>query len=441
MQHFPAGFRWGSATAALQIEGAQGRGPSVWDVFCQDHPERIHERATPERACDHFTRWREDVRWMRELGHNAYRFSLSWPRVLAGGGDFYDRLIDALLEAGIEPNVTLYHWDLPAHLGSWQDPAVVGPFLDFAALAFERYGDRVKRWCTLNEPAWTTLNGYVTGLHPPNLQNHRAALCSARNLLAAHTGAARACHQLTDGEVGIALNLSPIHPVTPADEEAAWRADGMLNRWFLEPVLHGRFPADIEALYASCDLLPEPVAVDEPVDFLGVNYYYPQYASREAAASDFHLNTSGRPEEECRFSLAGQFRFVKNPRGSFTDWNWEIDPGGLRQLLLRVHAERPGLPIYVTENGLGLSDRLVDGQVQDPQRIEFVSQHLQAVHAALEAGANVRGYYMWSLLDNFSWVNGYKKRYGFLYVDRETMERTPKASAWWFRDVARRNAL
>jgi beta-galactosidase len=465
LKRFPAGFVWGCATSALQIEGAtaaDGRGDSVWDVFCREHPERIFERASPEPACGHYQRWAEDVRLMAELGHNGYRLSISWPRLFPGGGGrlnekgaaFYDRLFDALLAAGIAPNVTLYHWDLPQGLGEqggWEDPDVSGRFADYAFACARRYGDRVRLWATINEPAWTVLNGYVTGLHPPcRRQDYAGALRAAQGLLRGHGLAAAAMRQERQGlGVGIVLNMSRIHPATgsAADAEAAALADGIVNRWFSEAVLHGRFPEDIRELYGRNGLLPRGLEETQaliqgaPPDFLGVNYYYPHYASADAPQTRFHLNTSGRPEEDCEFAIQGHFRFVKNPRGRFTAWGWEIDPEGLFDLIMRVQQSRPGLPVYVTENGIGRVESLRDCTVDDGERIEFVRAHLEAVHRALSAGAAVKGYYMWSLLDNFSWINGYKKRYGLLFVDRATLTRHKKRSALWFADVARANAL
>ncbi|MBI4350267.1 MAG: family 1 glycosylhydrolase [Elusimicrobia bacterium] len=462
---FPKGFIWGSATSALQIEGAtaeDGRGPSVWDEFCRRHPEKIFGGASPEPACGHYRRWREDVGLIRELGHNGYRLSISWPRLFPGGAPrlneagaaFYDRLFDALLEAGVEPNVTLYHWDLPLELGEkggWENPDTALRFADYAGACFRRYGDRVRLWSTINEPGWTVLNGYVTGLHPPcRPRDYAGALRAAQGLLRGHALALGACKEERPGSsAGIVLNMSRVHPATPseADAKAAALADGLINRWFSDAVLKGRFPADMRDFYADRGLLPEGLEETEallraaPPGFLGVNYYYPHYASADAPATGFHLNTSGRPEEDCEFSIKGLFRFVKNPRGRFTAWGWEIDPEGLYDLLLRVHQASPGLPVYVTENGLGRVEELAGGTVDDQERIDFVREHLRAVHRAIAAGADVRGYYMWSLLDNFSWINGYKKRYGFLYVDRATLARHKKKSALWFREAALANAI
>jgi 6-phospho-beta-glucosidase len=466
---FPEGFVWGSATAALQIEGAtseDGRGPSVWDRFCAEHPERIFGGAAPDIACDHYHRWAEDVALMREMGHTGYRFSIAWPRLFPGGDDrfnpagaaFYDRLIDALLAAGIEPNVTLYHWDLPAALGDrggWEAKATIDAFLTYAERAFQLYGDRVKRWATLNEPAWATLNGYVTGLHPPARRDFRAAVAVAHHLLVAHARAVGIYHRLErehrwGGQIGLVLNMSRIYPATdsPADRDAAHLADGILNRWFIDPPLLGRYPADILALYRRHNLLPawdaEELLVfqEDTLDFIGVNYYYPHHASAVAPQTSFALNTSGDPKDQGAFSIAGLFQFVRNPRGHFTDWDWEIAPEGLYDLLIRAQHYRPGIPIYVTENGIGLSESPdAAGRIDDQARIDFVRDHLKVVHQAITDGANVRGYYMWSLMDNFSWINGFKKRYGFLYVDRETLERRRKASSYWYQQVAASNGF
>lgn len=459
---FPKGFIWGAATAALQIEGATtfgGRGPSVWDVFCRDHPERIFEQATPEMACDHYHRWAEDIRSMQEIGLNGYRFSIAWPRLFPdgdgplneAGADFYDRLIDGLLAAGIEPNVTLFHWDLPQTLaaqGNWENPRTGEAFLRFAETCFRRYGDRVKRWATFNEPGWMTLNGWVTGLHPPCKTDFAAAIRVATTLLITHSRTVERYRALGQtGKIGLVLNMSTVYPASPAPQDirAASLADALLNRWFSDPALLGTFPAEAVELYETCGFMPSLTFEEEQVlqrtrpDFIGVNYYYPHHASADAGQTSFHINNSGRREDDCLFSIAGLFKFVRNPHGRYTDWGWEIYPEGLYQLLTRVHRYRPGMPIYVTENGIGLPDRLVDGAVDDQPRIDYLRDHLREVHRAITDGCNVCGYYPWSLMDNFSWINGYKKRYGFLYVDRATMVRTPKKSAFWYRDVARDN--
>lgn len=463
---FPDGFVWASATAAIQIEGAaaeDGKGPSNWDVFCREHPERVFQQATPEVACDHYHRFREDVALLREIGHNGYRMSISWPRLFpegAGrfnpaGADFYHRLFDCLLEAGIAPNVTLYHWDLPnalAQRGGWENKETLDHFEEYAARCFELYADRVKLWATVNEPAWTTLNGYVTALHPPLLHDYRRAVQVAHNLLVAHARVVKRFHRMCDGQIGIVLNMSTIYPAsqTAADRDASRIADGVLNRWFCDPAILGQYPEDVLDLYRRNDVMPDASAAElalfreDTIDFIGVNYYYPHYASADATDTEFHLNTTGSRDaaDDCKFSIKGLFRFVRNPKGRYTDWDWEIYPEGLYALLERAHSYRPGIPIYVTENGIGMPDELqADGSVDDQARIEFVRDHLTVMHRAIQDGMNVKGYYMWASMDNFSWINGYKKRYGFLYVDRQTQRRYKKKSAYWYRDVAANNGF
>jgi 6-phospho-beta-glucosidase len=456
---------WGSATAALQIEGAtreDGRGDSQWDVFCRCYPERIRDGATPDVACDHYHRWAEDVALIKEFGHTGYRLSIAWPRIVPDGSGavnekgvaFYRRLFAALLDAGVEPSVTLYHWDLPqplAEAGGWEAPATLDAYLRYARVCFEAFGDQVKLWATLNEPSWSTLNGYVTALHPPLRHDYRAAVQVAFNLMVAHARAVRLFHSLGgDGKIGIVQNMCPVYPATDsqADAEAARIADAVYNRWFSDPVLLGELPRDAVDLYRRCGLLPEMTREDlalfaaDSVDFIGVNYYYPHHASADARETVFGLNTSGVAQEDCLFSIEGLFKFVRNPRGRYTDWAWEISPPGLHDVLVRSHRCRPGLPVYVTENGLGAQEVLnADETVDDRGRIDFVREHLEVVHTAIAEGVAVRGYYMWSLLDNFSWLNGYKKRYGFFFVDRATLRRYPKKSAYWYRDVVRQNGF
>jgi 6-phospho-beta-glucosidase len=451
---FPAGFLWGAATAALQIEGASGRGATWWDDFCREHPERIHAAATPEIACDHVNRWQEDVALIAAMGHNAYRFSIAWPRVEAGGLDFYERLVDALLAAGIEPIATLYHWDLPSALaraGAWEARDTSLRFGDFAAAVAARLAGRVRWWMTLNEPGWSTLNGYVTGLHPPAKRDPKAAFQASAHVMLAHALAARALRATSPtARAGIALNLSPCRPATEseADARAAELADGFLNRWLLEAAVLGRFPDDVRARLAACGMDPELSDADrdliarERVDALGVNYYYPHRVSADAPEDRFHINNSGDAREASHFAVKGAFRMVKAPAAAQTDWGWEIDPGGLEELLLRVQSLKPGLPQIVTENGIALIDEPdASGRVDDAPRIAFLRAHLEAISRAITQGASVRGYLMWSLMDNFSWLNGYRKRYGFLHVDRTTLARTRKTSSFWFEEIARRNKL
>ncbi|MBT9582235.1 family 1 glycosylhydrolase [bacterium] len=440
MSNFPAGFLWGCATAALQIEGStqcDGRVDSIWDVFCRQNPDRIHAQATPERACDHYQRWSEDLDWIAKLGHNAYRFSIAWPR-MPGGIDFYDRLIDGLCARGIQPMATLYHWDLPHPLGNWENPATLDAFLQYTQLCADRLGDRVSHWMTLNEPAWSVMNGYVTGLHPPAVHDLKRAFTAAHGQLQAHHLAlAELRRQRVVGKLGIALNLSPVKCAgdTRRDRRAARWADDYLNRWFLEGVVHGAYPERAWRLLQHTLDFDKQLTHPQPLDFLGVNYYYPKWVAHSQLPTRFHLNTSGNAHDKCQFSLQGRLRFCDPPQTRKTEWDWEIDPEGLENLLVQLHHSYPGLPLVVTENGIGLGESWSDQSLQDSQRIEFVAAHLRAIQKAIAAGAPVQGYLMWSLMDNFSWLNGYHKRYGLLAIHPETLERRPKASAEWFRQV------
>lgn len=462
---FPQGFIWGTATSALQIEGATnegGRKDSQWDVFCRQYPERIFEKATPDLACDHYHHYQEDVALMKTLNHNGYRLSISWPRIFPNGDHtlnpegvaFYQSLFSALNQAGIAPNVTLYHWDLPqtlAEKGGWENPETIDRFVHYAQTCFTLFGEQVKLWSTFNEPGWTTLNGYVTALHPPLKHDYHAAIQVAYHFMVAHSRAVASFRALNcAGEIGIVLNMSTVYPASNSDEDkkAAHLADGILNRWFIDAAILGEFPHDVLAFYQEQNLLPMMQSQDlaliknTSIDFIGVNYYYPHYASSDAPKTEFGINNTGAKEEDCLFSIAGLFRFVKNPHGKYTDWGWEIDPQALYALLQRAHTYRPNIPIYITENGIGLQDTLnADGTIEDDARIEFVKAHLEVTAQAIRDGINVKGYYMWSLMDNFSWINGYKKRYGLLYIDRTTMKRYQKKSALWLKEVIQNNGF
>ncbi len=457
---FPKDFIWGSATAAIQIEGAanlDGKGPSQWDVFCANNPQKIYEQATPAVACDHYHRFKEDVQLMKQTGHNGYRTSIAWTRIFPrgfgevneAGVKFYRELFSELLKNNIEPNVRLYHWDLPQELadrGGWENKETITHFENYARKCFELFGDQVKLWSTLNEPGWTTLQGYVSGLHPPCKTDHKAAIQVAHNFMVAHARVVKIYHSLNQkGKIGIVLNMSTIYPATQKEEDrkAAHTADGILNRWFIDPAILGKYPEDIWKLYSDCGYLPEhtkeelSLFQEDTIDFVGVNYYYPHFASSDATESTYHLNTSGNKNEDCKFSIKNIFRFVKNPNGKFTDWGWEIFPEGLYDLLMRAQNYRPGIPVYITENGVGMNESLNDNNtVEDDGRIKFVREHLKVAHRALADGVNLKGYYMWALMDNFSWVNGYKKRYGFLFIDRKTQERSIKKSGYWYKQVS-----
>ncbi|MEV0729871.1 GH1 family beta-glucosidase [Polymorphospora sp. NPDC050346] len=443
---FPPGFWWGAATAAYQIEGAvaaDGRTPSIWDTFAAT-PGRTERGDTGERAADHYHRYPEDIGLMTRIGLAAYRFSIAWPRVRASGGginpaglDFYERLVDALLAAGIRPVATLYHWDLPQELedtGGWTNRDTAGRFADYAAAVAGRLGDRVSMWNTLNEPWCSAFLGYGSGGHAPGRRGHRQALTATHHLLLAHGRAVQALRAAAPGsQVSIALNAGAVRPVSdaPADLDAARRIDGLLNRLFLDPILRGGYPADIQADTATLtdwsyvhdgDL----AVIAAPVDALGVNYYQPDLVGAAPA---------GRVDAGTPYPTGEDVAFHPTP-GPTTGMGWSIDPTGLRDLLLRFRRDYGDLPVYVTENGAAFPDEVgPDGRVADPDRVAYLRAHLAAAHEAIAAGVDLRGYFVWSLLDNFEWAYGYSKRFGIVHVDYDTQVRTLKDSAHWYRDV------
>jgi beta-glucosidase len=447
---FPKGFVWGAATSAYQIEGAfdaEGRGASIWDRFCRT-PGRVVNGATGDVACDHFHRWREDVALMKELGLQAYRFSISWPRVLPEGRgtvnekglDFYSRLVDALLEAGITPFATLFHWDLPQRLqdeGGWPSRATADAFLRYVEMTTRRLGDRVKRWITHNEPWCASLLAHQVGRHAPGWTDWPAALAASHHLLLSHGAAVPIVRAHSPGaEVGITLNLTPAEPASPsrADRDACRHFDGYFNRWFLDP-LHGRdYPADMVRDYAAAGRLPSDWSslvrprdletIAAPTDFLGVNYY-----SRAVVRSDV-------PEAE---NLPRTVFLA--PEREWTEMGWEVHPDGLYQILCRVHFDYGPRRIFVTENGASWTDEPEpSGRVPDERRRAFLREHLRAARRAVEAGVPLHGYFVWSFLDNFEWDRGYSQRFGIVWVDYATQRRVPKDTALWYRRVIEGNS-
>ena len=437
---FPAGFMWGAATAAYQIEGAvaeDGRGPSIWDTFSHT-PGRTARGETGDVADDHYHRLEQDVALMAELGLGAYRFSIAWPRIQPDGSgrveqrglDFYRRLVDLLLEHGIEPWITLYHWDLPQPLedaGGWPARDTAGRLADYAALVFGALHDRVRWWTTLNEPFCSALIGYATGRHAPGVTDPAAAVRAAHHLLLGHGLAVQAMRALDGGrQFGITLNLHPIVPASadPADQAAATQVDLFQNRHFLDPLLRGAYPDDLAAAADLGHVLAGDLTVASvPLDVLGVNYY-----TRLLAAA-------GASDDPSPYPGPLPVRLVQRgwPR---TAMGWEIDPDGLHAILTRVAAEYPPVPLVVTENGAAFDDAPgPDGAVDDPERIAYIDAHLRAAHRAIADGVDLRGYFAWSLLDNFEWAEGYSKRFGLVHVDYATQRRTPKASAAWYRDM------
>ncbi|WP_018656770.1 GH1 family beta-glucosidase [Actinomadura flavalba] len=453
---FPPSFRFGAATAAYQIEGAaaeDGRGPSIWDDFCRT-PGKVLHGDTGDVAVDHYHRYADDIALMRDLGLRAYRFSISWPRVQPAGtgplnpagADFYRRLVDGLLEAGIEPWPTLYHWDLPSPLekaGGWPERDTAARFADYAAAIHDVLGDRVRNWTTINEPWCAAFLGYASGEHAPGRVEPAAALHAAHHLLTGHGLAVRAMRAQRPGNrFGAAVNLYAVSPETgdPADADAARRVDGMQNRFFLDPLFRGRYPADVLTDLAPYGFDPSGTEVAaQPLDHLGVNYYsrftvsgLPGTAA-QAVSSPYSTLSPWVGSESVRFVATGR---------PVTGMGWEIDESGLLEVLTRLHREYPAVPLHITENGAGYDEDAAPGAtVDDRERIAYIAAHLRACARARERGVPLEGYFVWSLLDNFEWSWGYSKRFGLVRVDYATQERTPKASARWYADVIANGSL
>jgi beta-glucosidase len=435
--HFPPGFVWGVATSSFQIEGApaeDGKGTSIWDEFCHV-PQAIADASNGNIACDHYHRLTEDLDLIASLGVDAYRFSVSWPRVRPGGSgswnekglDFYERLIDGLLERGVKPYLTLNHWDLPAELqahGGWGHRDTVHRFVEYAVGMSQRVGDRVGSITTHNEPWVMATLGHETGIFAPGVKNRATAMQVSHHLLLSHGLALQAMR--ADGcaaQLGIVLNVSPIQPATDsdADMQKAQLEDGRLVRWYMDPLFKSAYPQDVlnflgrDAPHMEAGDL---AAIATPMDFLGINYYSRSVVS---AIEDGKVHDSGY---------------------GVTDMGWEIYPRGLTEVLLRLQRDYAVPPLYVTENGGAFKDRLVDGKVNDFERTDYIARHIDAVGDAIRQGVRMNGYMVWSLLDNFEWASGYEKRFGIVHVDYETQRRTPKASALWYRDfLCRQKAL
>ncbi len=447
---FPEGFVWGTATAAYQIEGApeaDGKGESVWDRFAGT-PGKIADGSNGNVACDHYHLYESDFDLMKRLGLRSYRFSLSWPRIVpdgrgsvnAKGLAFYDRLVDAMLERGIRPFATLFHWDLPQALqdeGGWTSRATVTAFARYVEIVTKKLGDRVKDWMTHNEPWVVAYVGHLFGSHAPGLCSLKTALAVAHGILLSHGKAVPVIRACSPGaQVGIVHNLEWVEPATSSEEDvaAAGRHDGAFNRWFLDPVFRGQYPPDMMAWFDGA--LPEIrdgdlEAMSVPIDFLGVNYY-----TRRIMAHD----PAGRGTQGRSVLAARQVHWPFTARADFEEW--EIAPEGLYRTLLRVAREYKPAFLYVTENGTSLPDAPgPDGAFHDAARRRYVAQHAAAVHQAIADGVDVRGYFLWSFMDNFEWGFGYSKRFGITYVDYQTQKRTVKDSGSWYSRVARENGF
>ena len=439
IQKFPENFVWGAATAAYQIEGAaneDGRGESIWDRFSHT-PGKVVNGDTGDVACDHYHRWKEDLALLTALNLSAYRFSIAWPRILPTGRGpvneaglaFYDRLVDGLLAAGITPWATLYHWDLPQPLedaGGWLNRATADAFAEYVDVVSRRLGDRVKNWITLNEPWCSAYLGYWLGIHAPGRTSFADAVRSTHPLLLAHGKATRILRQnVPDGRIGIVLNPFSVYPATDsaADQAAAQRYDGFANRWFLDPLYGRGYPEDMLALYGP-ELAPAVAPGDldliaAPTDFLGVNYYTPSFVRDAPEQAPLRGGDAPAPPDEQ------------------TAMGWAVYPQGFTDLLVRLARDYPTGPLYVTENGAAYPDEpAADGRVADPLRTSYYTRHLAAARAAIEAGAPLQGYFAWSLMDNFEWAFGYTRRFGLVYVDFATQQRTIKDSGRWYAGVA-----
>ncbi|MCI2237118.1 GH1 family beta-glucosidase [Paenibacillus sp. TRM 82003] len=442
---FPPGFVLGAATASYQIEGAvaeDGRTASVWDTFSRT-PGKTLGGATGDVACDHYHRYREDVALLADLGVDSYRFSIAWPRVQPGGRGpvnpagvgFYDRLVDELLSRGIDPAVTLYHWDLPQELedaGGWRTRDTAHRFAEFSRLVADALGDRVTRWITLNEPWCAAFLGYANGHHAPGAQEGTPALAAAHHLLLGHGLAVPQLREAGAREVGITLNLDQVTPASDseADRAAALRALTHHNLVWTEPLLAGRYPDSERETWGeladgSYRRDGDLEVIGAPIDFLGINYYTPAVVA--AAPHD-------EPDPAKRTAMDIGTRQVERPELRHTTMGWPVDPPSLGRLIADVTQRYPDCPpLWITENGSAETDAVgEDGVVHDTDRVEYLAGHLAAVAEQIERGADVRGYYVWSLMDNFEWAFGYERRFGIVHVDYDTQVRTPKDSYRWF---------
>jgi beta-glucosidase len=444
MVRFEKNFIFGLATSSYQIEGAaaeDGRSPSIWDTFCIT-PGKVYEGHTGDVACDHYHRYKEDVGILKEIGVNAYRFSISWSRIFPENGqynpkgmEFYKKLIDELNRNDIKPTVTLFHWDLPMwayNMGGWLNRDSVKWFQEYAVKVFEELNDSVKFWITHNEPYCASILGYYLGIHAPGHKNTREALIAAHHILLSHGAAVEAFREFgfRDRKIGIALNLTPFYSVSDSKEdiEAAFRGDGLSNRWFLDPIFKASYPGDMKKVFSNAagefDFIKDGdlQKISIKNDFLGVNYY-----SRALVkfSQDSKLNYQ---------SVKGNLKK--------TAMGWEIYPEGLYDIIVKLRKEYTQLPIYITENGAAFDDTLSDKKrINDVERINYIKSHLLKIADLNQQGADIRGYYLWSFMDNFEWAYGYSKRFGIVYVDFKTQERILKDSALWYKDVIKNRAI
>jgi len=441
---FPEQFLWGAATAAYQIEGAyneDGKGESIWDRFSHI-PGNIWNNETGDVACDHYHRYEEDVKLLKELGVNTYRFSISWARIFPEGKgkpnergiEFYKRLCDKLLENGIKPTVTLYHWDLPQKLqdrGGWANRETADCFEQYARYVFKELGDQVPIWITHNEPWVVSFAGNWEGRHAPGIRDFSTALQVSHHLLLSHGKVVKAYREMGfGGKIGITLNMNPVYPAGDGQEdiEAAKRFDGFHNRWFADPIFKGEYPGELLRWYEGKVKVPDITSEDmetinQPIDFLGVNNYFSSVIKFDGG--NWPIQATGVDTGKDK-----------------TDMGWEINAEGIYDLLMYLHKEYKGIKILITENGAAFNDIVNrEGRVEDDNRLDYLYRHLQQVHRAISAGVDVAGYYVWSLMDNFEWARGYSKRFGLIYVDYKTQRRIFKKSALWYKEVIKNNGF
>ena len=421
------GFTWGVATSAYQIEGAtleDGRGDSIWDVFARI-PGKVLNGDSGQRACDHYHRWQEDLGIIKDLGVDAYRFSIAWPRVQPlglgafnqKGLDFYDRLVDGMLERGLQPHATLYHWDLPQHLqeqGGWAERSTAENFATYAEAMGRLLGDRVATIATHNEPWCTATLGNATGKFAPGYKDPKLAAQVSHHLLLSHGLALKAMRAAgVRAPLGIVLNQSSVTPASTSPEDVAKARTEYCSfvRWYMDPIFRGEYPQDPGIEHYPVVQQGDMALIQAPLDYLGVNYYTRIWAS------------ASKPEVPAPKELGE------------TDMGWEIYPDGLRKVLIDIHRDYKLPPLYITENGMACADEVRAGRVNDQQRIDYVRMHLESIAKAREAGVDVRGYFYWSLMDNFEWESGYSKRFGLIHVDYATQKRTLKQSAHWYRNM------
>lgn len=439
---FPEGFLWGTATASYQIEGGvyeDGRGETIWDRFSHT-PGAVYQFQNGDTACDHYHRWKEDVEIMKLIGLNSYRFSIAWSRIFPEGKGslnikgliFYRNLIDTLLSENIKPTITLYHWDLPQALedkGGWLNRDTAKYFAEYVGFLFNTFRERDILWITLNEPWVSAFLGYGFGVHAPGKKDMKGAFISAHNLLLAHGLAVQAFYESgAKGKIGITLNLSPIYPASDKseDKEAVKRQDAYTNRWFLDPVFYGKYPEDlweklIKFRWAFDYLQDDLKIISLPVDFLGVNYYTRTIVQNEPTDPFLGVKRIPGPNEK-------------------TEMDWEVYPQGLYDLLVRL-AKEYIKTIYITENGAAFNDIVEDGRIRDEKRINYLKEHIKQAYRAIKDGVDLKGYYIWTLIDNFEWAFGYSKRFGIVYVDYDTQKRILKDSAYFYKKVIEENGL